>query len=260
MKSYLSKLIVGYALVQQIVAASPNRVRGRGATQTWLGYNTKKASCPWPTELDVMPGCSRWIVALEGDDCRTLAGAEGVSVNDFIAWNPSLALNCNAVKTGHGYCVENPTYRASKPKCKCTTTVTASTTVTATKATLAPSQFPTASGTVQCVQTDSPIPEPTQIPSGGILDDAIARVCDQLVGPTNKWLAVGDPYIAVISVDGTQADFLLRIQLGGFPVENSLCKEQFGKIVGGCTADEKTYGGCSYSDDFNLGACILPRV
>ncbi|KAF3935460.1 hypothetical protein ABW20_dc0108294 [Dactylellina cionopaga] len=133
-------------------------------------------------------------------------------------------------------------------------------TVTTAKATLAPSQFPTASGTLQCVQTDSPIPGPSQIPSGGILDDAIARACDQLVTSTNKWLAVGEPYIAVISIDGTQTDILLRIQLGGFPVENSLCKEQLGKIVGGCTADDKTYGGCGYTDDFNLGACILPRV
>ncbi|KAK6535518.1 hypothetical protein TWF694_001973 [Orbilia ellipsospora] len=257
MKYSASMIIAAAGLVQGLSASRPVR---RGEKQAWMGYDTKPGSNLWPTEKNTLAGCSAWVMANRGDNCVTLATAGNVPLADFIEWNPVLARNCGSVKEGFSYCVDNPDYRASRPRCKCTTTVTTTTTVATAKATLAPSQFPTASGTLQCVQTDSPISEPSQIPSGGVIDDAIARACDQLVTGGNRFLGVGDPYISVISVDGTKTDFSLSIQLGGFPVENSLCKEQLGKVVGGCTTDDKTYGGCGYTDDFNLGACILPRV
>ncbi|KAF3925707.1 hypothetical protein AA313_de0203939 [Arthrobotrys entomopaga] len=261
MKCSVSILITAAGLIQQGLSASPS-VR-RGEKQSWMGYDAKPESNLLPTEKTTLAGCSSWVMANRGDNCITLANTGNVPLADFIKWNPALARNCNAVKDGFSYCVDNPDYRASKPKCECTTTITSTTTIATAKATLAPSQFPTASGTIQCVRTDSPIPEPSQIPSGGVIDDAIARACDQLVTERFRYLEIGDPYISVISVDGTQTDFSLSIQLGGFPVENSLCKEQMGRIIGGdnsCTVDDQTYGGCSYTPDFNLQACILPRV
>ncbi|KAF7551418.1 hypothetical protein G7Z17_g5037 [Cylindrodendrum hubeiense] len=42
----------------------------------------------------------------EGDDCQALADAWGISVEDFIAWNPSVGDDCSGIQVGESYCVE----------------------------------------------------------------------------------------------------------------------------------------------------------
>ncbi|KAK6532620.1 hypothetical protein TWF281_006802 [Arthrobotrys megalospora] len=289
----LQTLLATAALIQQSIAS--------------VSYRRRDTS-PWPTEPDIIPTCSRWIEALPGDDCNTLAEIDGVPLADFLAWNPALARNCQGIIVGFGYCTENkgtaPTTTSSRttsgltcPTVACPVTVTVTTTVfigtttsrtttqsttrsttpsttpsttrsttpsttttTTTKVSLAPSMFPSASGTVQCVRSNSPIPQPTQIASGTTLDTVIASACNELVTTTNKWLEIGDPYTVVLPVSGKATTFLLNIKLGGFPVQNSLCQSQLKLISSGCTTSGNTYGGCSYTSDFNLLSCIFPNV
>ncbi|KAK6335731.1 hypothetical protein TWF730_003109 [Orbilia blumenaviensis] len=283
----LQALLAVAALIQQSIASSEYR---------------RRDTSPWPTEPDIIATCSRWIEALPGDDCNTLAEIDGVPLADFLAWNPALARNCQGIVVGYGYCTENkgtaPTTTSSRttsgltcPTVSCpvtltvtttvyigtttsrtttttartttpstTTTTTRTTTATTTKASLAPSQFPSASGTVQCVKSNSPIPQPTQIAGGATLDTVIASACDSLVTTSSKYLEIGDPYTVVLPVSGKSTTFLLNIKLGGFPVQNSLCQSQLKLISSGCTTSGNTYGGCSYTSDFNLLSCVFPNV
>ncbi|RVD84770.1 uncharacterized protein DFL_006494 [Arthrobotrys flagrans] len=284
----LQALLAVAALIQQSIAS--------------VSYRRRDTS-PWPTEPDIIATCSRWIEALPGDDCNTLAEIDGVPLADFLAWNPALARNCQGIVVGYGYCTENkgtaPTATSSRttsgltcPTVSCPVTITVTTTVfistttsktttasttttttrsttpstttttttTTTKASLAPSQFPSASGTLQCVKSNSPIPQPTQIAGGSTLDTVITSACNSLVTTNNKWLEVGDPYTVVLPVSGKSTTFLLNIKLGGFAVENSLCQSQLKIISTGCTTSGNTYGGCSYTSDFNLLSCIFPDV
>ncbi|KAF3171431.1 hypothetical protein TWF225_010602 [Orbilia oligospora] len=286
----LQALVAVAALIQQSIAS--------------VSYRRRDTS-PWPTEPDIIKTCSRWIEALPGDDCNTLAEIDGVPLADFLAWNPALARNCQGIVVGYGYCTENKgtapitTTTSSRttsgltcPTVSCPVTITVTTTVfigtttsrtttaaitttttrsttpstttttttTTTKASLAPSQFPSASGTLQCVKSNSPIPQPTQIAGGSTLDTVIASACNSLVTTSNKWLEVGDPYTVVLPVSGKSTTFLLNIKLGGFAVQNSLCQTQLKLVNSGCTASGNTYGGCSYTSDFNLLACVFPNV
>ncbi|KAK6347389.1 hypothetical protein TWF718_005228 [Orbilia javanica] len=145
-----------------------------------------------------------------------------------------------------------------------TTTITTTETKTASKTSLVASMFPSASGTSQCVRATSPIPTPTQIASGNTLDAGIVSACNSLVGSSGKWLEIGDPYTVVLPVDGKLTTFLLNIKLGGFSVPLSMCLAQLRQIITFCTGigpnGAYTYGGCSYTSDFNLLSCIFPNV
>ncbi|KAF3940051.1 hypothetical protein ABW19_dt0208710 [Dactylella cylindrospora] len=149
------------------------------------------------------------------------------------------------------------TTRSTTPS---TTTTTRTTTTTTVKTPLAPSMFPSASGTIQCVRSTSPIPQPTQIASGTTLDAVIVSACNELVTTSSKWLEVGDPYTVVLPVSGKATTFLLNIKLGGFAVPNSMCLTQLRQIITSCTTNSNTYGGCTYTSDFNLLSCIFPNV
>ncbi|KAK6519189.1 hypothetical protein TWF281_003878 [Arthrobotrys megalospora] len=145
-----------------------------------------------------------------------------------------------------------------------TTTPTTTTTTTAPKTPLAVSMFPSASGTTQCVRATSPIPAPTQIASGNTLDSVIVSACNTLVGSSGKWLEVGDPYTVVLPVDGKATTLLLNIKLGGFSVPLSMCLAQLRQLITSCTGigpnGAYTFGGCTYTSDFNLLSCIFPNV
>ncbi|EPS38662.1 hypothetical protein H072_7608 [Dactylellina haptotyla CBS 200.50] len=296
MKFQLSSLLVAAALAQLSVASFSYR---------------RRATSPWPTEPDISSGCTRWVEALQGDDCNSLADVDSVPLANFLAWNPALARDCSAVKVGYGYCTASsgttqttstllttsaptcPTVsvtvtvtKTSAPTCptasvtvtvtttvtvgtttskptttiSTTTTTTTKTTTTAVKIPLAPSMFPSASGTLQCVKSNTPIPQPTLITSGSTLQSVITTACNNLVTTGNKWLEIGDPYTVVLPVNGVSTTFLLNIKLGGFPVENSLCQSQLKLISSGCTTSGNTYGGCSYTSDYNLLSCIFPNV
>ncbi|KAF3256528.1 hypothetical protein TWF192_001952 [Orbilia oligospora] len=234
----LQALVAVAALIQQSIAS--------------VSYRRRDTS-PWPTEPDIIKTCSRWIEALPGDDCNTLAEIDGVPLADFLAWNPALARNCQGIVVGYGYCTEN---KGTAP----TTTTTSSRTTSGLTCPTVSCPFPSASGTLQCVKSNSPVPQPTQIAGGSTLDTVIASACNSLVTTSNKWLEVGDPYTVVLPVSGKSTTFLLNIKLGGFAVQNSLCQTQLKLVNSGCTTSGNTYGGCSYTSDFNLLACVFPNV
>ncbi|KAF3176718.1 hypothetical protein TWF751_003046 [Orbilia oligospora] len=143
-------------------------------------------------------------------------------------------------------------------------TTTTTTTTTVPKTPLAVSMFPSASGTSQCVRATSPISAPTQISSSNISDAVVVSTCNTLIGSSGKWLEIGDPYTVVLPVDGEATTFLLNIKLGGFSVPLSMCLTQLRQIITSYTRTGPngayTYGGCTYTSDFNLLACIFPNV
>jgi len=122
-----------------------------------------------------------------------------------------------------------------------------------------PGQFPPSAGNLQCVKATLENPTPLEIWSGGGLSNAITVACQHLVGSV-KFLALGDPYSIQVSDDNHLTTFLLQIKIGGFGVTDSMCETQLRVILTGCRigSPAKSMGGCSYTSDHNLEACIFP--
>ncbi|KAF3245307.1 hypothetical protein TWF192_007506 [Orbilia oligospora] len=207
-------------------------------------------------------------------DCRYPYSADACPVTS----DACCPYNCAVAQVPYRLCQTSlQTVQASCTPClygkmitsRSTTSSTPSTTTTITttigpRIPLAVSMFPSASGTIQCVRATSPIPAPTQIASSNVLDAVIVSACNTLVGSSEKWLEIGDPYTVMLPVDSKATTFLLNIKLGGFSVQLSMCLAQLRQIITSCTGTGPngaySYGGCNYTSDFNLPACIFPNV
>lgn len=138
-----------------------------------------------------------------------------------------------------------------------TTTSKPSPTTTSPSPTLNISQFPSSAGSLQCVSPGKPIASPYSL-SSTLLPSAIKQACSDLVRSSSKYLEIGDPYLTSVAVGGHTTTFALQIKLGGFSVASALCLQIMSQIYQVCTTSGSTMGGCSFTSDHNLEACILP--
>ncbi|KAF3912133.1 hypothetical protein ABW21_db0205222 [Orbilia brochopaga] len=125
-----------------------------------------------------------------------------------------------------------------------------------------PEDFPPISGQpIQCVQATPGETPPLSTTTGTALTSAIRSACAQILPGGSMWLEKGYPYGGEVLVNGKAVDFYLKIWIGGFNVPQALCVQQLQAITKSCyfgTNPVLTYGGCSYTDDLNLQACIFP--
>lgn len=64
------------------------------------------AQAPAPTQPGVVSGCTKWYVAVPGDDCYQVAQKFGVLLNTFMDWNPGVEPpTCLRMLAGDAYCV-----------------------------------------------------------------------------------------------------------------------------------------------------------
>ena len=59
-------------------------------TTTPTATTTTSANpAPAPTQPGIVAGCQRYYIAVEGDGCWAIANDNGISLDDFYAWNPA---------------------------------------------------------------------------------------------------------------------------------------------------------------------------
>ncbi|OKL56098.1 hypothetical protein UA08_08661 [Talaromyces atroroseus] len=83
-------------------------------------------STPTPYQTGMASNCDKFYLVQSGDECGTIASSEGISLDDFYAWNPAVGTNCSALDLGDYVCVDIIGVTPSV-----TTTTAASTTATA---------------------------------------------------------------------------------------------------------------------------------
>ncbi|KAI8273677.1 hypothetical protein K4K60_010537 [Colletotrichum sp. SAR11_57] len=67
---------------------------------------TTKPTAPAPTHTGQPADCNKWDVVTEGDSCGSLASDNGISVEQFFAWNPAVSKDCiTNFWLGQAYCV-----------------------------------------------------------------------------------------------------------------------------------------------------------
>ncbi|TIC99389.1 LysM domain-containing protein [Colletotrichum higginsianum] len=85
-------------------------VGGTGTTKppttTSAAPTTSKPSPPGPTHTSQPSNCNKWDIVESGDACGLLAESNGISLNQFLTWNPAVSSDCVAnLWLGQAYCV-----------------------------------------------------------------------------------------------------------------------------------------------------------
>ncbi|KAF3288479.1 hypothetical protein TWF970_005547 [Orbilia oligospora] len=232
--------------------------------------------------------CNTWYLVATGDTINSIYSKAPTIVfpPHLLAWNPTLGPSGTGLTVGTWVCVSrdgtNPhatmptttttttttttktTTTSVKTTTKATTTPTKTTTTTKTTTALThpiyqPSQFPMTK-TVGCISASNQDPTPISFYAGDGLYTAISSACKTLVGTSAKYLETGLPYVSPQLPNGKPVLIDLQIRKGGFSVTNAMCYDQLVLVLRGCRSGDpsRTFGGCSYTSDYNLEACIFP--
>ncbi|KAL8366616.1 hypothetical protein RB595_010465 [Gaeumannomyces hyphopodioides] len=74
-----------------------------GATPT---TTTAKPTPPAPTHTGQPSDCNKWDVVVSGDSCGSMAADNGITLDQFYAWNPAVSRDCvTNFWLGQAYCV-----------------------------------------------------------------------------------------------------------------------------------------------------------
>ncbi|KAI4600099.1 hypothetical protein KJ359_001201 [Pestalotiopsis sp. 9143b] len=117
---------------------------GSGAsTGTATGTGTVTSGPPGPTQTGIAADCNKWYVAQDNDGCYDIAADNGITLDQFYAWNPAVGSNCENLWPNEAYCIGT----SSSSSVTTTATTTApSTTTTSTTGTVVTPPGPTQSG------------------------------------------------------------------------------------------------------------------
>lgn len=55
---------------------------------------TAKPTAPAPTHTGQPADCNKWDVVADGDSCGSLASDNGITIDQFYAWNPAVSKDC----------------------------------------------------------------------------------------------------------------------------------------------------------------------
>ncbi|KAI1105179.1 carbohydrate-binding module family 50 protein [Jackrogersella minutella] len=70
-----------------------------------VGVTPTAPVCPAPTEPGLAANCKSCYTVVEGDTCYAVAQAKGITLANFLAWNPSINAACTNLQLGYNYCV-----------------------------------------------------------------------------------------------------------------------------------------------------------
>ncbi|XDG10377.1 hypothetical protein ABKA04_009992 [Annulohypoxylon sp. FPYF3050] len=70
-----------------------------------LGSSSEPPACPAPVQPGLVSNCDACYLVVEGDTCYAVTQAKGISLADFLLWNPSVNAACTNLQLGYNYCV-----------------------------------------------------------------------------------------------------------------------------------------------------------
>ncbi|KAF4552094.1 LysM domain-containing protein 9 [Elsinoe fawcettii] len=128
---------------------------------------------PNQTGAGTVSGCQKWYTPVSGDWCSKVADANGISVSDFISWNPSVGTDCTTMYVGWSYCVAikvggaattKATTPAQLPTTSRSTTKAVTTPSTTKPVTTPPATTPVVTTRAQTTSNAAPSSVPTPSP------------------------------------------------------------------------------------------------
>ena len=99
-----SGLWAGYAYCVGVIGVSSSP----SATMTKTTSTSSTPSGlppPGPTQPGIVPNCKKWVLQKSGVYCYDMAVAAGITLDQFVAWNPAVKKDCSGVWANYAYCV-----------------------------------------------------------------------------------------------------------------------------------------------------------
>lgn len=86
---------------------------GGGSDPITTGAPTTTTAAPVPsptapTQPGIVAGCQKYYTAVIGDGCWAIANDNGISLDDFYAWNPAVGTDCGGLWPDYAYCIQGP--------------------------------------------------------------------------------------------------------------------------------------------------------
>jgi len=80
-------------------------VAAPSGTSSSAPSSTSSAPTPGPTQEGIASGCSAYQTVVSGDTCYDIATSNGITTEQFYAWNPPVGTDCSGLWLGYSYCV-----------------------------------------------------------------------------------------------------------------------------------------------------------
>ncbi|KAL2810289.1 hypothetical protein BJX63DRAFT_434454 [Aspergillus granulosus] len=101
---------------------------GASATMTTTTTTGSSIATPTPIEPGMVDGCTGFHLVVSGDTCADIAADAGISLTDFVSWNPGVASDCSGLWLGYYVCITAESDSSSSSSTSSTTTTTTTTT------------------------------------------------------------------------------------------------------------------------------------
>ncbi|KAJ5874552.1 uncharacterized protein N7529_002982 [Penicillium soppii] len=93
----------GYYVCVKIVGVNPITTTTTTTKATTTAGNG--IATPTPIQPEMTTSCKKFHKVVDGDQCGTIASAAGISLSQFIWWNPSVGGNCKSLWLGYWVCI-----------------------------------------------------------------------------------------------------------------------------------------------------------
>ncbi|KAF1997000.1 carbohydrate-binding module family 50 protein, partial [Amniculicola lignicola CBS 123094] len=88
-----------------IVGFTPTPTPSKSSTPPTTPTPTNGIQTPLPTQPGMVGNCDRFYYVNPGDECGNIAASNGITVSDFVKWNPGVGNSCSSMWANAYVCV-----------------------------------------------------------------------------------------------------------------------------------------------------------
>ncbi|KAL4981877.1 hypothetical protein BDW68DRAFT_183077 [Aspergillus falconensis] len=96
---------ISVSSVYPIPTTSTSSTDASSPTSSAVTTTSTPITTPTPIEPGVIDGCTAFHLVVSGDTCADIASAAGVSLTDFVTWNPNVGSDCSGLWLGYYVCI-----------------------------------------------------------------------------------------------------------------------------------------------------------
>ncbi|GAQ08984.1 hypothetical protein ALT_6305 [Aspergillus lentulus] len=100
-------LITGlyYCVQVNYITQSPTWTAPTTTTRSTTSSAGNGITTPTPTQTGMVSSCNKFYLVVSGDSCYDIAAAQGISLDNFYAWNPAVGSSCGGLWPDYYVCV-----------------------------------------------------------------------------------------------------------------------------------------------------------
>ncbi|KAL4861741.1 hypothetical protein BDV12DRAFT_190881 [Aspergillus spectabilis] len=122
---------ISVSSVNPITTTTTSSSTDASTTTTTTTTTTRSSiATPTPIEPGLVDGCTAFHLVASGDTCADIADDAGISLTDFVSWNPGVGSDCSGLWLGYYVCIAAVSGTDSSSSSSTVSTTTTTTTTT----------------------------------------------------------------------------------------------------------------------------------